>query len=104
MLVEPTAKSVNCRAPRSRPSECLGTRGRGVPRPRGACTRRLRLTAFITNTRGGQLADLELRHRRGAHCEDRTRIGKDTGLTNLPLHGYTHEAAEEFRHECRCPP
>ncbi len=48
----------------------------------------LRLTAFITNTRGGQLADLELRHRRRARCEDRIRICKDTGLTNLPLHGF----------------
>jgi len=48
----------------------------------------LRLTAFITNTRGGQLADLELRHRRRARCEDRIRICKDTGLQNLPLHGY----------------
>ncbi len=48
----------------------------------------LRLTAFITNTRGRQLADLELRHRRRARCEDRIRIGKDTGLTNLPLHGF----------------
>jgi Transposase DDE domain group 1 len=52
-------------------------------------TDRLRLTAFITNTRGGQLADLELRHRRRARCEDRIRICKDTGLQNLPLHGYT---------------
>ena len=48
----------------------------------------LRLTAFITNTRGRQLADLELRHRRRARCEDRIRICKDTGLTNLPLHGF----------------
>ncbi len=48
----------------------------------------LRPTAFITNTRGGQLADLELRHRRRARCEDRIRICKDTGLQNLPLHGF----------------
>jgi Transposase DDE domain group 1 len=46
----------------------------------------LRLTAFITNTRGKQLADLKLRHRRRARYED--RICKDTGLTNLPLHGF----------------
>ncbi len=45
----------------------------------------LRLTAFVTNTRGGQLADLELRHRRRARCEDRIRIAKDTGMSNLPL-------------------
>ena len=44
-----------------------------------------RLTAFATNTRVGQLAHLELRHRRRARCEDRIRIAKDTGLSNLPL-------------------
>jgi hypothetical protein len=48
-----------------------------------------RLTAFATNTSRGQLADLELRHRRRARCEDRIRGAKDTGLTNLPLHDYT---------------
>jgi Transposase DDE domain group 1 len=48
-----------------------------------------RITAFATNTTRGQLADLELRHRRRARCEDRIRLAKDTGLTNLPLHGFT---------------
>ncbi|MEZ3162267.1 IS1380 family transposase, partial [Microbacterium sp. BWT-B31] len=47
-----------------------------------------RLTAFATNTRRGQLQTLELRHRRRARCEDRIRQGKDTGLRNLPLHGF----------------
>ena len=51
-----------------------------------------RVTAFATNTRiggpGTQLADLELRHRRRARAEDRIRVAKDTGLTNLPLHGF----------------
>ena len=47
-----------------------------------------RLTAFATNTSRGQLPDLELRHRRRARCEDRIRLGKDTGLRNLPLHGF----------------
>lgn len=47
-----------------------------------------RLTAFATNTARGQLADLELRHRRRARCEDRIRNAKDTGLTNLPLQGF----------------
>jgi DDE family transposase len=47
-----------------------------------------RFTCFATNIRGGQLADLELRHRRRARCEDRIRCAKDTGLRNLPLHGY----------------
>jgi hypothetical protein len=49
-----------------------------------------RLTAFATNTASGgpgrQLADLELRHRHRARAEDRIRVAKDTGLTNLPLH------------------
>jgi len=47
-----------------------------------------RLTALATNTPRGQLAYLELRHRRRARCEDRIRCAKDTGLTNLPLHGF----------------
>jgi len=47
-----------------------------------------RITAFATNTRRGQLADLELRHRRRARCEDRIRLAKDTGLNNLPLYGF----------------
>jgi hypothetical protein len=46
----------------------------------------MRVTAFATNTARGQLADLELRHRRPARCEDRIRCAKDTGSTNLPLH------------------
>jgi len=37
----------------------------------------MRITAFVTNTRRGQLPDLELRHRRRARCEDRIRIAKD---------------------------
>jgi hypothetical protein len=48
----------------------------------------LRVTAFVTNTTRGQLADLELRHRRRARCEDRIRCTKDTGLANLPLHDF----------------
>jgi hypothetical protein len=47
-----------------------------------------RFTCFATGTKGGQLAALELRHRRRARCEDRIRNAKDTGLRNLPLHGY----------------
>ena len=49
----------------------------------------MRITAFATNTAPGgtgtQLAQLELRHRRRARCEDRIRCAKDTGLANLPL-------------------
>ena len=48
-----------------------------------------RITAFATNTPTGgpgtQLADLELRHRHRARCEDRIRIAKDTGLRAFPL-------------------
>jgi hypothetical protein len=47
-----------------------------------------RFTAFATDTKRGQLADLELRHRRRARCEDRIRCAKDTGLRNLPLQGF----------------
>jgi hypothetical protein len=48
----------------------------------------MRITAFATNTRREQLADLELRHRRRARAEDRIRCAKDTGLANLPLHDF----------------
>ena len=47
-----------------------------------------RVTCFATSTKGGQLAGLELRHRRRARCEDRIRCAKDTGLRNLPLQGF----------------
>ena len=47
-----------------------------------------RFTAFATNAKPGHLADLELRHRRRARCEDRIRHAKDTGLRNLPLHSF----------------
>ena len=43
-----------------------------------------RYQAFTTNTRTGQLAFLEARHRAHARVEDRTRTGKDTGLGHLP--------------------
>ena len=39
-----------------------------------------RITVFATNTRGGRLADLEVRHRLRARAEDRIRGLKDTGL------------------------
>jgi Transposase DDE domain group 1 len=45
-----------------------------------------RFTCSATSARRGQLADLELRHRRRARCEDRN--AKDTGLRNLPLDGF----------------
>lgn len=47
-----------------------------------------RITLFATNTAGGRLPDLEVRHRMRARAEDRIRTLKDTGLTNLPLHAF----------------
>jgi hypothetical protein len=47
-----------------------------------------RITIFATNTRGAQLAQLELRHRLRARAEDRIRGLKDTGMTNLPLQAF----------------
>lgn len=50
-----------------------------------------RITCFATNTPKAarwRLADLEIRHRQRARCEDRIRGLKDTGLQNLPFHGY----------------
>jgi hypothetical protein len=49
-----------------------------------------RITCFATNTKGPgwTLAALEVRHRLRARCEDRIRCLKDTGLRNLPFHGY----------------
>jgi hypothetical protein len=49
-----------------------------------------RITCFATNTKGPgwTLAALEVRHRQRARCEDRIRGLKDTGLRNLPFHGY----------------
>jgi hypothetical protein len=47
-----------------------------------------RITVFATNTQGGRLADLEVRHRLRARAEDRIRGLKDTGMTNLPLQAF----------------
>ncbi|MFT4286905.1 IS1380 family transposase [Nocardioides sp.] len=49
-----------------------------------------RITCFATNTKGPgwTLATLEVRHRQRARCEDRIRALKDTGLRNLPFHGF----------------
>lgn len=58
-----------------------------------------RLTAFVTNTTGRQLADLEVRHRSRARREDRIRIAKDSGLRNFPLKGFDQIPAERFRSE-----
>ncbi|MCA1693337.1 MAG: IS1380 family transposase [Actinobacteria bacterium] len=47
-----------------------------------------RFTAFITDTAGGRLAELEIRHRSHARVEDRIRCGKATGLRNMPCKSY----------------
>lgn len=49
-----------------------------------------RITCFATNTKGPgwTLAALEVRHRLRARAEDRIRGLKDTGMRNLPFHGY----------------
>ena len=59
-----------------------------------------RIICFATNTpivpdgiisaqgQGWGLAELEVRHRQRARAEDRIRGLKDTGLRNLPFHGY----------------
>jgi Transposase DDE domain group 1 len=49
-----------------------------------------RITCLATNTRGPgwTLAALEVRHRQRARAEDRIRGLKDTGMRNLPFHGY----------------
>jgi hypothetical protein len=43
-----------------------------------------RFQTFATNTRVGQLAALEARHRAHARVEDRIRCGKDTGYGRFP--------------------
>jgi DDE family transposase len=48
-----------------------------------------RITVFATNTVGGRIAALEVRHRLRARAEDRIRGLKDTGMTNLPLQEFT---------------
>ncbi|WP_105566830.1 transposase [Microbacterium halophytorum] len=48
---------------------------------------------FATNTTRGQLACLELRHRRHVRAEDRTSEAKDTGLRNLPQNTFSQNRA-----------
>lgn len=49
-----------------------------------------RFTAFITDTTGGTLAELEVEHRSHARVEDRIRCGKTTGLRNMPCKSYAN--------------
>ena len=47
-----------------------------------------RLTAFATNTKVGQLADLEVRHRLRARCQGTVSAARKTpGLTAFPCRG-----------------
>ena len=47
-----------------------------------------RYTAFATDTRVGQLARLDARHRAHARVEDRIRCAKDTGLDHFPSRSF----------------
>ncbi len=52
-----------------------------------------RFQTFATDTPGGQLAQLEARHRAHARVEDCIRTGKDTGLGRFPSREYAINAA-----------
>jgi hypothetical protein len=52
-----------------------------------------RYTALATDTRAGQHAFLDARHRAHARVEDRIRTGRDTGLGRLPSRSFTINAA-----------
>jgi hypothetical protein len=52
-----------------------------------------RFQAFATDTRVGQLAHLEARHRAHARVEDRIRCTKNTGLDRLPSRQFAINAA-----------
>jgi hypothetical protein len=47
-----------------------------------------RYTALATDTRAGQHAWLDARHRAHARVEDRIRTGRDTGLGRLPSRSF----------------
>jgi hypothetical protein len=52
-----------------------------------------RYTAFATDTRVGQLARLDARHRAHARVEDRIRCAKDTGLDRFPSRSFAINSA-----------
>ncbi len=52
-----------------------------------------RYTCFATDTRTGQHAWLDARHRAHARVEDRIRCGKDTGLRRFPSKLFAINAA-----------
>jgi hypothetical protein len=55
-----------------------------------------RLTCLATNIAAGVMAELELRHRSRARCEDRIGTARATGLRNLPLDG-SHRTSSSWR-------
>lgn len=57
------------------------------------CETGYRHTAFITDQEEGDIAALELRHRRRARCEDAIRVAKDTGIRSLPFAAFEHNQA-----------
>src|SRR3712207_5361667 len=63
----------------------------------------MRITACVTNIKRGQLADLELRHRRRAGAEDRIRAAKTPGRHNLPLPDFT-QSGSRLAAETAAPP
>ena len=52
-----------------------------------------RYTAFATDTKAGQLAFLDARHRAHARVEDRIRCAKDTGLDHFPSRSFAINTA-----------
>src|SRR4051794_1243994 len=52
-----------------------------------------RYTALATDTRAGQHAFLDARHRAHARVEDRIRTGRDTGLGRLPSRSFAINSA-----------
>jgi hypothetical protein len=52
-----------------------------------------RYTCFATDTRAGQLAFLDARHRAHARVEDRIRTAKDTGLDHFPSRAFAINSA-----------
>jgi hypothetical protein len=67
-------------------------RPQGTPAHRYAAAvhryRWARFTAFATDAKPGWFTDLELGYRGRPTCGDRIGNAKDTGLRNLPLHGF----------------
>ena len=57
------------------------------------CEAGYRHTAFITDQADGDIAALELRHRRRAQVEDAIRSGKDTGMRKMPFAAFSHNQA-----------